>query len=168
MSEQWRPVPGWEGRYAVSDHGRVKSLARVEPRVHGRPLRLREKILRGSLTSDGHRAVALCRDNRRITIKVHRLVLLAFVGPQPPGMEACHYDGDPDNNTLTNLRWDTRSGNFYDRVRHGTHHQARKTHCANGHAYDALNTYISPDGGRHCRICRLEAKRRYNARKVAA
>jgi hypothetical protein len=51
---------------------------------------------------------------------VHRLVLEAFVGPCPAGMEACH-SPDPDraNNRLTNLRWDTRRANIADRDRHG-------------------------------------------------
>lgn len=50
---------------------------------------------------------------------IHRLVLLAFVGPCPPGMECCHIDGNPINNRLSNLRWGTRRENMEDRVRHG-------------------------------------------------
>ena len=52
----------------------------------------------------------------------HRLVLLAFVGECPSGMEACHNDGDPSNNNIDNLRWDTRSSNIKDQVKHGRHH----------------------------------------------
>ena len=48
---------------------------------------------------------------------VHRLVLLAFVGPCPVGMEGCHFDNDATNNRLSNLRWDTLSNNQKDRVR---------------------------------------------------
>lgn len=50
----------------------------------------------------------------------HRLVLEAFVGPCPSGMECCHWDGDHQNNKLSNLRWDTRQGNRLDMTRHGT------------------------------------------------
>ena len=50
---------------------------------------------------------------------VHRLVLLAFVGPCPPGMETCHKDGNSLNNKLTNLRWDTPKSNTEDRRKHG-------------------------------------------------
>lgn len=28
LTERWRPVLGYEGRYEVSDHGRVRSLPR--------------------------------------------------------------------------------------------------------------------------------------------
>jgi hypothetical protein len=51
---------------------------------------------------------------------VHRLVLEAFVGPCPAGMEACHNNGVRTDNRLENLRWDTRSANCRDRIRHGT------------------------------------------------
>jgi hypothetical protein len=51
---------------------------------------------------------------------VHRLVLEAFIGPCPHGMEACHWDGRPENNQLSNLRWDTDLANQADSARHGT------------------------------------------------
>mgnify|MGYP007071567219 CR=1 FL=1 len=50
---------------------------------------------------------------------VHALVLTAFVGPCPDGMEGCHGDGNPKNNAVGNLRWDTPVGNWSDRKRHG-------------------------------------------------
>ncbi len=52
-------------------------------------------------------------------IPVHRLVLEAFVGPCPPGLECCHEDGNSANNATTNLRWDTHQSNVADMVRHG-------------------------------------------------
>ena len=36
-----------------------------------------------------------------------------------------------------------------------------KTHCPGGHSYDDVNTYIAPDGTRHCRICRRQHKREH-------
>jgi hypothetical protein len=51
---------------------------------------------------------------------VHRLVLEAFIGAAPAGLEACHNDGNPKNNVLSNLRWDTRRENAADRIAHGT------------------------------------------------
>jgi hypothetical protein len=50
---------------------------------------------------------------------VHVLVLEAFVGPRPEGMEGCHGDGNPANNNVQNLRWDTPQNNWKDRKRHG-------------------------------------------------
>jgi hypothetical protein len=54
------------------------------------------------------------------THKAHRLVLTAFVGPCPIGMEGCHWDGDTSNNHLDNLRWDYHENNEKDKLRHGT------------------------------------------------
>ena len=45
---------------------------------------------------------------------------MAFVGPCPDGMEACHNDGNPANNNLENLRWDTHKSNMWDKIKHGT------------------------------------------------
>jgi hypothetical protein len=51
---------------------------------------------------------------------VHRLVLEAFVGPCPEGLETRHLDGNPSNNRLENLVWDTHANNMADGIRHGT------------------------------------------------
>lgn len=54
------------------------------------------------------------------TVRVPALVLEAFVGPRPDGMEACHNDGNKANCRPTNLRWDTPKGNHADKKLHGT------------------------------------------------
>ena len=51
---------------------------------------------------------------------IHQLILETFVGPCPEGLEACHNDGNAENNALDNLRWDTKKSNQADRVAHGT------------------------------------------------
>lgn len=56
----------------------------------------------------------------RVDVHGHTLVLLAFVGPRPEGMECCHGNGIRHDNRLENLRWDTHQGNMADRLRHGT------------------------------------------------
>lgn len=72
------------------------------------------------IAKSGHLAINLATDTRGwCRFLVHRLVLLAFVGPCPEGMECCHNDGDPLNNRLDNLRWDTRSANIADAIKHG-------------------------------------------------
>jgi hypothetical protein len=59
---------------------------------------------------------------------VDRLVLEAFAGPCPEGLECCHNDGDPANNRLENLRWDTRKANVEDSRRHGTMRLGSRAH----------------------------------------
>jgi len=161
MSEQWRPIPGYEGLYEVSDLGRVRSIDRKDMR--GR--RCKGVVRRLQTDPDGHRRVLLSKDGKQSTAKVYRLVLLAFVGPPPEGFEALHADGNPANDTLANLSWGSRSENLLDRVRHGTHHMANKSHCPQGHEYDRLNTYVNTAGSRECRECRRTRRRE---RRLAA
>jgi hypothetical protein len=122
--EQWRPVDQFPG-YDVSDQGRVRSTSRTVPRgLHS--VRLGEQILMGCkrFSANGRPAkvtVSLRRDGHSYYVPVHRLMLIAFVGPCPPGLECCHYDGDPFNNDLRNLRWDTHQSNCADSIRHGTY-----------------------------------------------
>lgn len=159
MTEQWLPVPGWEGRYEVSDLGRVKTLAR-----NGRP----ERIL-SEYRNPRHKyaQIGLFVGRARTHAKVHILVLEAFRGPRPsPSHQACHNNGDRNDNRLTNLRWDTASENLRDKVRHGTDHNARKTHCPRNHPYSGENLVVSKSGGRYCRECHRESGRQRYARQM--
>lgn len=111
-----RPVPGLPGYYACAD-GTIwcnRSCARWGSRMrHIKPWR----------DPDGYEHVTLVNGppgSPRKRYPVHSLVLLTFVGPRPDGQQACHNDSNPSNNALSNLRWDTQSGNFQDKKRHGT------------------------------------------------
>ncbi|TXC63683.1 hypothetical protein FRZ32_08435 [Sphingosinicella ginsenosidimutans] len=127
-SERWLPVPGFEGLYEVSDQGRVRSLDRVietASRWGGiKTNRLRGRILKPTPSGSRrqHLIVSLGRGN---LVFVHRLVLLAFVGPRPDGMECRHLDGNGSNNNLSNLIWGTRLENMGDRTRLGEHNAPR-------------------------------------------
>lgn len=151
-AERWMPVVGFEGLYEVSDCGNVRSLDRLDRRsrrVNG------VSMTPGDKGKTEHLKVDLRSFGRRRSILVHRLVLEAFDGPCPEGMECRHLDGDPTNNRLANLRWGTRSENNLDRVAHGTHHQARKTHCPMGHRLAEPNIVPAEArrGGRACLAC---------------
>jgi hypothetical protein len=149
MSE-WRPVVGWEGLYEVSDGGEARSLPRVIIRSDGRRQPLRGRVLKPAVDRDGYQRV-------HIGVKrgVHQLVVEAFIGPCPPGLEIRHLDGNPANNALSNLRYGTRSENGMDRVRHGTHHEVLKTHCKRGHplAVPNLVANVARTGRRNCLAC---------------
>ncbi len=106
MMENWKDIPGYEGRYQVSDQGRVKSFCRRAEGVLLRPGRMPE----------GHLSVALGKGNSQT---VHRLVLLAFVGAPPEKHECLHGNGIPSDNRLENLRWGTRGENIRDAYTHG-------------------------------------------------
>jgi hypothetical protein len=105
MNERWRIAHNVNGLYQVSDFGRVRRDGR---------------ILKGSAAGKGYRKIILCVAGTRQHKYIHELVLEIFVGPRPQGMEAAHNNGQRDDNRLANLRWDTRSGNFADKQKHGT------------------------------------------------
>ncbi|HEY1174793.1 MAG TPA: HNH endonuclease signature motif containing protein [Phytomonospora sp.] len=147
-------------QYVVSDDGRV---ARRMADGSLRPLK-------AFPVTSGHLSVGLYPLPRnKVTRHVHALVARAFLGPAPEGLEVRHLDGDKAHNGVENLAYGTRSENVLDRVRHGTHHEANKTHCPKGHPYSPENTYYRPDRrpgtGRMCRVCRAGAARRNTERR---
>lgn len=153
--EEWRDIPGWGGAYQVSNQGRVRSLDREVWNVNSYH-KIPGVILRPAVTGrTGHLGVALCRNGKPKTYRIHQLMMWAFVGPQEPGMDVCHNDGNPSNNVLENLRYDTRSGNLHDKALHGTDHQLVKTHCPRGHALQGSNLTAAAlrKGSRDCRSC---------------
>ncbi|WP_408930790.1 NUMOD4 motif-containing HNH endonuclease [Corynebacterium axilliensis] len=154
-AEEWRDIPDWEGFYQVSNLGNVRSLTRTVTRSDGQLRTYQGRNLRPGTNRLGYPIVILRKPGKVITAKVHRLVLLAFVGTCPKGQEACHNNGDRGDARLENLRWDTHSNNMLDRRGHGTDHQARKTHCPKGHPYDEENTKVIPSRptARYCRQC---------------
>lgn len=122
MAEIWKDIPGYEGRYQASTEGRIRSVDhRVRLVAHGKETtRLSPgRVLRPGGRKDGHLSVML--GHKAHGSQVHQLVMLTFVGPAPEGCEVCHNDGNPANNALENLRYDTRSENIKDVVRQGGH-----------------------------------------------
>jgi len=115
--EVWKPVPGFEGFYEVSNLGRLRSL-RVNGRWGSRP-RSTPRLMAPKANREGYRIAALVKLGCRSEHRVHCLVLEAFVGPRPGGMHGAHGDGDPGNNRLDNLRWATPAENIADRAAHG-------------------------------------------------
>ena len=160
--ERWLPVPGWEGLYEVSDQGRVRSVDRWISYPNGsRRLHFGQLLVPQTAKRTEHVTVSLARNSRITRRSVHLLVMLAFVGPRPDGMDVCHDNGDPADNRLSNLRYGTHSENMYDAVRHGTHYESRRTHCPQKHLYDEANTRLY-QGRRYCRACGEErSKARY-------
>lgn len=160
--EQWRSVPGYEGYYEASNRGRVRSVERRAANGRLWP----SIILKQCAHSNGHLQVHLSRHNSKRTHWVHVLVLTAFVGRAPGGMEVLHRDGNPGNNATANLKWGTRSENMQDQVRHGVHFYAAKTHCPKGHPYNDANTYNDPGSvHRKCRECMRAANKRTSDRR---
>lgn len=120
-SVEYRLVKGFE-RYAVGNDGSVWSRCKQGGSRKTKTLKVANewKRLRVWTRKDGYKVIAFYSPIRKKAY-VHHLVLEAFVGACPDGMEGCHFpDRNPSNNRLDNLRWDTSKANGQDMVSHGT------------------------------------------------
>jgi len=103
--------------YIISDKGEVFSVYK--------------KGYKSILTDrGGYQYVLLWKNNKQTHHLIHRLVLTAFVGLCPVGMEACHLDGNKSNNYLNNLKWATKKENESHKIRHGTHNKGSRHNMA--------------------------------------
>lgn len=121
MSEQsttssvvYKDIPGFPGYRAGSD-GTIWSCWQAT----GRASRLTNhwRLMKQCLSPNGYLTIGLRKDKKGFLCQVHRLVLMAFAG-SCPGKIVCHYDGNPINNRIENLRWGTQADNAADRARH--------------------------------------------------
>lgn len=116
--EVWKPIAESEGRYEVSNYGRVKSLLRTGPGEKDTQDRSHEHIIRDKMGNRGYKVVSLAYNGRRVYRNVHRLVAAAFLGI-PEGMVVNHIDGCKTNNNLSNLEVTTYTGNLEHAIRTG-------------------------------------------------
>jgi hypothetical protein len=134
---EWASI-SWLPKYEFSDDAQVRSY-------HKNRVRL---LSTAKTDPKGYHQLKLWVDGRGKHYRLHKLIALAFYGEPPEGHEACHWDGNKDHNWLGNLYYGTRQQNILDAVRHGTHVNARKTQCSEGHEFD-----VDRRGKRVCREC---------------
>ena len=110
-TEKWVDIDMWEGRYMVSDFGRIKSLKRIGVRKNGVQFKIRERILSQSFDKDKYLLVVFGENNFKHTNKVHRLVGKAFL-PNPENKpEINHKSGIKSDNRRIDLEWATPAEN---------------------------------------------------------
>lgn len=123
--EQWKLIAGYGGHYEVSSLGRVRVKDRVIRKPHSRTGKMVNYFYPGRVLSlsekKGYSHAHIGVDRNKVSLAVHRVVLLTFAGEPKDGEEACHCNGDKKDNRVENLRWDTHYENNQDRKRHGTY-----------------------------------------------
>lgn len=144
--ELWKDVKGYEGLYAISDLGRVKSF-------------VSHKILSPRDNGQGYGKVGLCKDMVTKNRYVHRLVAEAFIPNPHNKTEVNHKDGDPSNNHVSNLEWVTSSEN----TKHAVYKGAL---CAWGNKAKPIEA-ISIENGTTLRFATIsEAERALGSRHI--
>lgn len=114
-----RPIAGFPG-YLISNKGDVYSTWKQNGRKPAINTGEIQRKLKPSIHKYGHVCARLSKNQTIYDKFVHRLALETFVGPCPEGMETCHNNGDPTDNRIENLRWDTHKANFKDAIQHQT------------------------------------------------
>jgi hypothetical protein len=137
--------------YAIGDDGSVWSRWKMNSAGRGRPLpptmNGRWKKLNPSSDAVGRKVVNISFGPSSRQEKVHRLVLMAFVGECPSGMVACHNNGNHADNRLDNLRWGTPKSNEADKVIHGTHNKGERCGTSKMRLADVLCALKRYKGG---------------------
>lgn len=164
MSEEWRPVVGYEGFYEVERGGEIRSLDRITFGRNKSTRVVKGRVLKPWLV-EGYSRVGLRDAGKQKHIHVHRVVAEAFI-PNPDNLPLVRHLNDiRTDNRVENLAWGTVSDNEHDKVRNGKNRKANQTHCIRGHGFSEDNTRIDRDGCRQCRTCDKIRNDRWRAKR---
>ena len=108
MKELWKPITGFEGLYSVSNLGKVRSERRiVNSHEKGMPYSraVGGLVLKPALDNYGYPILTLCKDGKKYTKTVHRLVAIEFVQNPDGENNVNHKDENKTNNKASNLEW---------------------------------------------------------------
>lgn len=93
-AEIWKDIPNYDGKYQVSNWGRVRSFKRRN-----------EKILKQNTLKNGYKQIELCFDGKRKNAFVHRLVAEAFIPNTDNKPCVNHKNKATNDNRVENLEW---------------------------------------------------------------
>ncbi|MBC8445739.1 MAG: HNH endonuclease [Chloroflexi bacterium] len=111
MIKQWKPIPGYEELYEISNSGVIRRLSTSTCGIKG--------MIRKPHQLRGYNRIILHREGKARLFQVHRLVLLAFVGtPLYSSIQANHKNGNRNDNRVENLEWVTPKENREHAIKH--------------------------------------------------
>ena len=117
MNEIWKDIKGYEGKYQISNMGRIKSLSREHAICVFNKVNIKifskDRIIKGHKDKDGYLMVSLPFEGRYKNFKIHRLVAFAFLDKIEGKNIINHKNGKKDDNRVENLEWCTNSENLY-------------------------------------------------------
>lgn len=127
---EWRTLPVEYGPYEVTDNGEVRNMNTL-------------LTLKHEITKSGHHRVALyVSPGKARHFQVHRLVARAFIGASD--LDVLHWDDDPGNNHVSNLRYGTDRENWYDSARNGKRRLSE--FCLRNHPYSEGKRFFICEG----------------------
>lgn len=150
-TEEWRPVPGFEGQYEISSHARFRSVRTGH-------------ILSQWTHYRGHKRITLRANGKSRMVQTHRAMYEAFIGPIPDGWVVRHVNDVPGDNRLENLKVGTYQDNTNDMLSNRGHFLWSKKTCPRNHPLIEGNLVPGQlkRGYRSCLACdraRVESKR---------
>lgn len=146
--EIWRDIEDYIGLYQVSDDGHVRSLWRLTPHAVAAGVRKPLRALKCGKNNQGRLQVTLSRDGVTKRFLVHRLVLAAFAGPCPDGMEGLHKSVNRTDCGISNLRWGTHTDAMQSKSAFGTSPTGEKAGKSSLVDQDVRDIRESSDSGR--------------------
>lgn len=140
MDKVWKTIPILDGNYEVSNDGCVRSKDKYVEKFSflcGKNVKqfYQGKELKRTPSREGYLYVRVGHKRKKYSFQVGRLVLMAFCGMPKDGDECCHNDGNPSNNNVDNLRWDSHLNNNKDKVKHGTYKTGENHHFSKHHSF---------------------------------
>lgn len=117
--EKWKPIPGFEEKYEISNKGRIRSIDRSVLLKKGILQFRKGKIIKLNSNTKGYLFSNLYCKGKHKPAYPHRLVAESFINNPNRLPEVNHIDGNKQNNTVNNLEWVTREENIHHFIKLG-------------------------------------------------